>query len=235
MKRPRTVPLCALTIPVLLAACAFCPAGAAEPALDSEEQKTLYALGLLISKNLDPLELSAADLEVVKMGLTDGILGHEAKVDLNTYGLKVQEMAQKRATASAASTAAVEGKAGEELLAAAAKEPGAVKTDSGLVYVELKPGTGASPQASDKVRVHYHGTLRDGSVFDSSVDRGEPADFPLGAVIPCWTEGLQRMKVGGKSKLVCPAAIAYGERGSPPDIKPGATLVFEVELLEILK
>ena len=98
----------------------------------------------------------------------------------------------------------------------------------------IKPGTGPSPKATDKVKVHYHGTLTDGTVFDSSVQRKEPATFPLNGVIPCWTEGVQLMKVGGKSRLVCPADLAYGDRGAPPKIKPGATLVFEVELLEIV-
>jgi FKBP-type peptidyl-prolyl cis-trans isomerase FkpA len=115
----------------------------------------------------------------------------------------------------------------------AAAEPGAVKTSSGLVYKELKPGTGPSPKAADSVKVNYRGTLIDGTEFDSSYKRNEPITFPLNQVIPCWTEGVQKMKVGGKSQLVCPASIAYGERGSPPVIPPGATLVFEVELLGI--
>lgn len=108
-----------------------------------------------------------------------------------------------------------------------------VTTASGLQITELRAGSGASPGASDVVVVHYHGTLPDGSVFDSSVERGQPASFPLNRVIPCWTEGLQGMKVGGKSRLVCPPQIAYGARGSPPRIPPNATLTFEVELLEI--
>ena len=115
----------------------------------------------------------------------------------------------------------------------AAKEPGATKTDSGLVYRELTPGTGASPKATDTVKVHYRGTLVDGTEFDSSYKRNEPAQFPLNQVIPCWTEGVQKMKVGGKSQLVCPASIAYGDRGSPPVIPAGATLIFEIELLGI--
>ena len=115
----------------------------------------------------------------------------------------------------------------------AAAEPGATRTASGLVYRELKPGTGASPKVTDVVKVHYRGTLVDGTEFDSSYKRNEPADFPLNRVIPCWTEGVQKMKVGGKSQLVCPSSIAYGDRGSPPVIPGGATLVFEVELLGI--
>jgi FKBP-type peptidyl-prolyl cis-trans isomerase FkpA len=115
----------------------------------------------------------------------------------------------------------------------AAAEPGATKTSSGLVYRELQPGTGASPKATDMVKVNYRGTLIDGTEFDSSYKRNEPAEFPLNRVIPCWTEGVQKMKVGGKSKLVCPSSIAYGDSGSPPVIPGGATLVFEIELLGI--
>ena len=115
----------------------------------------------------------------------------------------------------------------------AAAEPGAVRTASGLVYREMKPGTGASPKVTDTVKVHYRGTLVDGTEFDSSYKRNEPAQFPLNQVIPCWTEGVQRMKVGGQSRLVCPPSIAYGDRGSPPVIPAGATLIFEVELLGI--
>ena len=115
----------------------------------------------------------------------------------------------------------------------AAAEPGAVKTASGLIYKELRAGTGASPSASDTVKVNYRGTLPNGSEFDSSYKRNEPASFPLNRVIPCWTEGVQMMKVGGKAQLTCPAAIAYGDAGSPPVIPGGATLIFEIELLGI--
>jgi FKBP-type peptidyl-prolyl cis-trans isomerase FkpA len=117
---------------------------------------------------------------------------------------------------------------------AAAKEPAAVTTPSGLVYRSLKDGTGPSPSASDVVKVHYRGTFPDGKEFDSSLARGKPAEFPLNGVIKCWTEGVQRMKVGGKAKLICPSAIAYGERGAGGGLIPAnATLHFEVELLGI--
>jgi len=115
----------------------------------------------------------------------------------------------------------------------AAAEPGAIRTPSGLVYRELRAGTGETPKATDTVTVNYRGTLTNGTEFDSSYKRNEPAKFPLNQVVPCWTEGLQRMKVGGKSRLVCPASLAYGDRGAPPDIPGGATLIFEVELLAI--
>jgi FKBP-type peptidyl-prolyl cis-trans isomerase FkpA len=110
---------------------------------------------------------------------------------------------------------------------------GETTTASGLTITHITEGSGASPTATDVVRVHYHGTFPNGEVFDSSVARGKPARFPLNRVIPCWTEGLQQMKVGGKAKLVCPPSIAYGARGAPPRIPPNATLHFEVELLEI--
>ncbi len=118
-------------------------------------------------------------------------------------------------------------------IAAASKEPGARVTKSGLVYLSLKDGTGASPQATDKVKVHYKGTFPDGKEFDSSYKRNEPTEFPLNGVIPCWTEGVQLMKAGGKAKLTCPASIAYGQRGAGGVIPPNATLLFEIELLAI--
>jgi FKBP-type peptidyl-prolyl cis-trans isomerase FkpA len=118
-------------------------------------------------------------------------------------------------------------------LTAASKEAGAQVTKSGLVYTPMKEGTGASPKATDKVKVHYKGTFPDGKEFDSSYKRNEPTEFPLNGVIPCWTEGVQLMKTGGKAKLTCPAAIAYGQRGAGGVIPPNATLVFEIELLAI--
>jgi FKBP-type peptidyl-prolyl cis-trans isomerase FkpA/FKBP-type peptidyl-prolyl cis-trans isomerase FklB len=204
-------------------------ASAQEP--KTEEDKTLYALGLAISQNLAVFNLTPAELEVVKAGITDGAARKPARVELQAYGPKIQELRNARM----AVTAAAEKKSGQAFADKAATEKGATKTPSGLVISTIKPGTGSSPAASDKVKVHYHGTLTDGTVFDSSVQRGEPTTLTLNSVIKCWTEGVQTMKVGGKSRLVCPAELAYGDRGAPPRIPPGATLVFEVELLEIVK
>lgn len=198
----------------------------------SDDEKMFYALGMLISGNLSGFDLSAEELAMVQAGMSDSLLGKDTH-DVNPMEFqgRLQAMAQERA----ARIAQKEKDAGRDFLAAQAAAPGAEKTESGLIYTVMREGDGASPQPTDRVKVHYHGTLRDGTVFDSSVDRGEPATFGLNQVIPCWTEGVAMMKVGGKAKLVCPADIAYGDRGAPGGvIKPGAALAFEVELLEIL-
>ncbi len=212
-----------------LAGIGVCGARAAD--LANDEQKTLYAIGVAVSQPLSGLALSESELEIVKSGLSDGVLQRPLKVDPKAYGPKMQQLVQARA----ATVAEKEKKAGAAFLAKAAAEPGATKTASGAIVTTLNEGKGPSPKASDTVKVQYQGTLVDGTVFDSSLQRGQPATFPLGNVIKCWTEGVQQIKVGGKSRLVCPANIAYGDRGSPPAIKPGATLIFEVELLEIVK
>jgi len=218
-----------LHIAALLAVVSITPSIAAEP--KSEDQKVLYAIGLAVSQSLNDFGLSEAELEVVKSGITDGTLKRPNNIDLQAYLPKIQQLAQARM----ATVADKEKKAGAAFVAKAAAEPGAKKTESGAIVIPIKEGSGARPAATDKITVHYHGTLVDGTVFDSSVKRGQPATFALNGVIKCWTEGLQQVKVGGKAKLVCPADVAYGDRGSPPKIKPGSTLVFEVELLEIAK
>ncbi len=221
-----------LTLVLLAALCTpACAADPASPELKTDDDKALYALGWIISQNLASFYLTGPELEIVKVGLTDGALNKEKKVDPQAYAQKAQELAKARAGKAAEE----EKKKSKAFLDKAAAEKGAEKLPSGLVYQSLKAGEGDAPKPTDKVKVHYHGTLTDGTVFDSSVQRGQPATFPLNAVIPCWTEGVGKLKVGGKAKLICPSDIAYGDRGSPPTIKPGATLVFEVELLEITK
>ncbi|MBI4514379.1 MAG: FKBP-type peptidyl-prolyl cis-trans isomerase [Deltaproteobacteria bacterium] len=217
----------ALLIAALLLGTASASLAAEDP--KTEEEKVAYAIGLAISQNLEAFSLSAAELEQVKAGIADATSKSKPKVELETYGPKIQELQQARAKVAAEA----EKQASAAFLDKAAAAPGVEKKPSGLLYKELKAGAGEHPKATDTVKVHYHGTLVDGTVFDSSVQRGEPAQFPLNHVIPCWTEGVQLMKVGGKSQLTCPGNLAYGDRSPSPKIKPGAALIFEVELLEI--
>ena len=198
-------------------------------AMKTDEDKALYSLGYSLGKDF---QLSAPEMEVVKKGMQDGSKGTKSAVgDMQQYRMKLQELAMKRASV-VAEKSKKEGKAFQDKMA---KEKGAQKTESGLIYIPEKEGKGASPAAADTVKVHYRGTLIDGTEFDSSYKRNEPIDFPLNRVIPCWTEGVQKMKEGGKARLVCPSDIAYGDRGSPPNIPGGSTLVFEVELLGVTK
>jgi FKBP-type peptidyl-prolyl cis-trans isomerase FkpA len=199
-------------------------------ALVTEQDKTVYAIGVMLGKNVQPLTFSPAEIEVLKVGLADAASGKTPQVDMQTYGPKLQEFAQGRIAEH------VKGEKEKSKIFAddAAKEAGAVRTPSGLVYRSLTPGKGASPKATDVVTVNYAGRLTDGTEFDSSAKQGKPVQFKLSEVIPCWAEGIQRMKVGEKARLVCPSEIAYGDQGRPP-IPPAATLVFEIELLDIKK
>lgn len=199
-------------------------------AIETEDDKTLYMAGVSVGMNLASLDLSPAELEVVEAGIEDTVNGVEPRYSIQEYGPKIQALAQARAQRKAEAEKAVSA----DFLAQAAGEEGAEASSSGLIYFETEKGNGASPGATDRVRVHYRGTLRDGEQFDSSYDRGQPADFALNGVIPCWGEALQKMAVGGKARLICPSSIAYGDTGRPPTIPPGATLIFEVELIEIV-
>jgi FKBP-type peptidyl-prolyl cis-trans isomerase FkpA len=203
------------------------PAVAAAP-LTTDDQKTVYALGLMMGQSISMFNLTPAELEIVKRALSDAAAGKPA-LELSEWGPKIQPLATSRSAAVAVKEKA----ASAAYLAKCAAEPGAVKTESGLVYREVRAGNGASPKATDTVKVNYRGTLVNGTEFDSSYKRNEPAQFPLNGVIKCWTEGVQRMKVGGKSTLVCPSDLAYGDQGRP-SIPGGATLVFDIELLEIV-
>ncbi|MBI4377175.1 MAG: FKBP-type peptidyl-prolyl cis-trans isomerase [Elusimicrobia bacterium] len=197
----------------------------------SDEQKALYALGFFLGQNVASFNLSAEELKFVTQGLSDAAQNRKPGVDVQSYQSKIGDLGQKRAAVAA------EGRKRQEksFLEKSSKETGAKAFPSGLIFTELKPGSGKSPKAEDTVKVHYRGMLVDGTEFDSSYKRKESAQFPLNGVIPCWTEGVQKMKVGGKARLVCPSDIAYGDQGRPPVIPGGATLIFEVELLEIVK
>ena len=194
----------------------------------TDEQKTLYAIGLAVQRSLRQFDLTPAELEIVRRAIGDAAAGKPA-VELDEWGPKIQPLANARAERISAR----EKVASEAFLVKAAAGAGAVRTESGIVYTETLAGSGASPTASDRVRVHYRGTLINGTEFDSSYSRNEPAEFPLGGVIRCWTEGVQRMKVGGKARLVCPSDMAYGDGGNQA-IPGGAALIFEIELLDIV-
>lgn len=198
-----------------------------ENAAMTDEQKTLYAIGLSISQSLYIFDLTPAEFDVVKQGLTDAQAGKKSEIDPIAYNGKIQELAKSRRKIAGEKQAA----AGKDFLEKAAKEKGAVTTASGIVYTSIIEGKGDSPKADDVVKVQYRGTLIDGKEFDSSYKRNKPLEFKLSDVIQCWTEAIQKMKPGGKAKLVCPANLAYGDRGAGELILPGATLAFEVELL----
>jgi len=169
--------------PAILILATAVNAVADEPTIETEDQKTLYALGLTINRSLSPFNLSPSELELVEAGLADGSLHKTPKVDLETYGPRIKQFQEARVAA----VAAAEKKTSQVLVDHAAREPGATKTASGLVMIPITPGTGFSPKATDTVTVNYEGRLTDGTVFDASGQRGGPVTVPLNGVIKCWT------------------------------------------------
>jgi FKBP-type peptidyl-prolyl cis-trans isomerase FkpA len=209
-------------------------AATASPAATmTEDEKAIYALGAAMGQQAAPsvkaLDLTPAELETLKKGFAAALAGQKPEHTMEQYGPKLQARAQAHASTQAAG----EKQKAAGFLDAAAGEAGAVRMPSGLVYKTITAGRGPSPKPTDVVQVNYRGTLTDGKEFDASARHGGPVAFPLNQVIPCWTEGVGRMKVGEKAKLVCPSEIAYGDQGRAPTIPGGATLVFEVELLGI--
>lgn len=206
--------------------------------MSSSKDTLSYSLGVLIGKNLQ--QQGFADdlsIEMFAQAVKDVVNENDLQITAQEANAVLQEYSVKQ-QAQQAEKEAVQGeenlKAGEAFLAENANRPEVKTTESGLQYEVLKSGDGPSPAATDKVKVHYHGTLIDGTVFDSSVDRGQPASFPVNGVIPGWVEALQLMSVGDKWKLYIPSGLAYGPRSAGPTIGPNSTLIFEVELLEIL-
>ena len=222
----RFVISCLVTLLCLGTTSAF--AAASEPTTD--DQKTFYALGLAINQSLSNFNLSEPEFELVKAGMADGFFKRPPKVDLKAFGQKISELQQARASI----IAEAEKKVGAAFLTKAAAESGAKKTASGAVIITIKEGKGAAPKITDTVKVYVLGTLVDGTVFDDSAKQGNPLTLRVNEMSKCWVEGIQQMKVGGKSKLICPSNLAYRDKGLPPLIKPGATLVFEIELIEIV-
>ncbi len=199
--------------------------------LSNDELKTFYSVGHTMGQRMKNLSLSDEEVSAVTMGLRDAATGSKAEVNVDEFRMKIQSLFKGRIEKAAEA----QKKEGESFLEKFAKEDGAVKTESGLVYKVIKEGSGAMPKATDTVEVHYEGKLIDGTVFDSSIQRGKPVTFPLNQVIKGWTEGVQKVKEGGKIRLVIPSELAYGVNGAPPKIPGGATLDFTVELLKIAK
>lgn len=220
--------LCALPVGAYAATAATAtPAGAPM----SEDDKVVFAIGEILSGSVKPFALNQHEMQLVQAGFAAGMHAKKTGVDVDSYRTKIQALLTARATTGMVKTKAA-GKTYRDV-AAAAKDT--TTTTSGIVMTTIKAGIGASPGAEDEVKVHYEGKLIDGTVFDSSIKRGQPATFKLNGVVPCWTEALQHMSVGGKARLVCPPELAYGDRGAPPSIPGGSTLIFQVELLDIVK
>jgi FKBP-type peptidyl-prolyl cis-trans isomerase len=192
-----------------------------------DDENTLYALGALISGNLKAMNLSPAEVETVKRGLTDSLTGKKLQADPAKYEQKIQSLASARI----ASTANANKESGKAYAAKIASEKGVQKTPSGVLYQSLQEGTGAKPKATDTVKVNLEGKLTDGTVFDDSAKK-TPTSLVMNQLFPCFSEGIAKMKVGGKARLVCPSSTAFGDQGRPPTVPPGSTLVFEVQLLE---
>jgi FKBP-type peptidyl-prolyl cis-trans isomerase FklB len=197
--------------------------------LENSMDSVSYSVGVLLAQSLKQQGLDKVDPKVLSQGISDVLTGADLQIDVNEANQIFQQYAQKRAEESSKEAVA----AGQAFLKENGQRPEVTTTASGLQYLVINEGEGASPKATDKVTVHYRGTLLNGKEFDSSYRRGQPASFPVNGVIPGWVEALQLMKVGSKWRLFIPSELAYGARGAGQDIGPNETLVFEVELLEI--
>jgi FKBP-type peptidyl-prolyl cis-trans isomerase FklB len=205
--------------------------GTTQAALKTSADSLNYAIGMSLAKFYQQQGIKSINTAVVVRAINDVMKGGKSILTEEQCNMSISNYLQQLKSEKAAGNR----KAGEEFLAANKTKPGVVTTASGLQYLILKEGTGPKPVATDKVRCHYHGTLIDGTVFDSSVDRGQPAEFPVNGVIPGWVEALQLMPVGSKWKLFLPSGLAYGDNQMGGKIAPGSTLIFEVELLDIVK
>lgn len=202
----------------------------------TEKEKMSYALGMNVIANISELPFPV-DLYKMLAGISDRIYGKEPKIPIGEYHKQMEKFQEKVSSVGQEKLnkiAKANRKAGDEYLKANALKAGVVTTESGLQYRVITEGSGKRPEKKDRVRVHYTGKLIDGTVFDSSVQRGEPAEFGVTQVIRGWVEALQMMTTGSKYELTIPSDLAYGDRGAGSSIPPAATLIFEVELLEIL-
>jgi FKBP-type peptidyl-prolyl cis-trans isomerase len=213
-----------------VAVLASCQNGETNVSMETQAEKFSYSLGMDIGKNIQDQAFDSLNVELVAKGVKDVLGDKETAVSFDDS----QEIIRTFLTAMQAEKAEVTIGEGSTFLTENGQKEGVVTTESGLQYEVIVAGEGAKPAATNEVKVHYHGTLTDGTVFDSSVDRGQPASFPLNRVIPGWTEGVQLMSVGSKYRFTVPSELAYGEAGAGQLIGPNAVLIFEVELLEIL-
>ncbi len=230
--------LLALASPALAAAPDGGVPAAAAPAkpevpvgpLKTADDKALYVLAYATAHNWEVLNLSKAEQDIMKKGIADALAGTKPLVPVQEYGPRIKALVEARQPMAAAARA----KKDQPFLDKLGKEKGAQTSADGLVYISITEGSGAQPKPNEVAKVQYRGSFVDGNEFDSTYRRGQPAELPLDHVIPCWAEGVQKMKVGGKAKFACPASIGYKERGEPRGgIPGGAALIFEVELLEV--
>jgi FKBP-type peptidyl-prolyl cis-trans isomerase FklB len=218
----------AVVVAMMAASCNAQDKKKSDASMKNEKDSISYGLGVSIGNNFKTSNLDSIDVDLLAKGMRDVFAGkpaitqEEADKAINAFMMKREKVKGEENIAK-----------GNAFLEQNKKKPGVITTPSGLQYSVIKEGTGAKPTLNDKITAHYHGTLIDGTVFDSSVDRGQPASFPVSGVIPGWTEALQMMSVGSKWKLVIPSNLAYGERGAGGKIAPNSVLVFEVELLSI--
>lgn len=221
---------------MILVACALLASGcyAADKQYKTQKERLSYALGVQIGTNMKQQGLTELDAKVIGEAIADVLKGGKLKLTAEEMQAAVTAYQQELEKQRTESAAAAKGK-GEKFMAENKKRSGVKTTESGMQYEILKEGNGEKPKATDQVTVHYHGTLIDGTVFDSSVKRGQPATFPLNGVIKGWTEIVQLMPVGSKWKVVIPPELAYGENGAGNTIGPNETLIFEIELISIKK
>ena len=202
----------------------------AEPKPETGDQETLYAVGLLMARQLSVFNLTSEEFDIVRQGLLDGVTGKTPFEKSEAFTGRIKDLAQSRRDARGKKSA----QGATELLEKAMKEPGAVKTASGVVYLPRVEGKGPHPAATDKVTLHFRGTLVDGQEFDSTQHRGQPATLTLASGNKCWIEGIQMMKAGGSARLICPPNLAFGKSGSGI-IPAEATVIFDIELIAIEK
>jgi FKBP-type peptidyl-prolyl cis-trans isomerase FkpA len=199
------------------------------PNLKTEEDKTIYVVGQNMAEKIKNLNLNEQEQNILMMGLRDSLSKKKSQVDVNAYTEKASQLNTNRNEQAIKNNLNLS----VEFLKKMESTQGAVKTQTGMIFIEKKKGTGSSPEGSDLVKMHYECRLYNGTLVDSSRTRNEPIQFALNQVIPCWSEALKLMKVGGKAQVICPAEIAYKDNGVPPNIPGGATLDFEIELLEV--